>query len=223
MSKTFGVIVLLLNGLYAIAQNSEIRTIYHNENNDSIVLYDNYSEFRFGNVIGGGFVEYNNKKRKDFQLFNDINYTSNTQSTYELLYDHLYGADTISFTVKDDAGNNIDSRDFIIYTIGSDQGVKWANYNKFNRSYILVLKEMPKDNLLFINTNGYDPLKIKINSLKPVSYSIKLKKNKGSTTYLKNSNALIKCKKVNDSTLACKLKLVEESKDKDKVVLFKAN
>lgn len=50
-----------------------------------------------------------------------------------------------------------------------------------------------------------------------------MKKNKGRTTYLKNSNALIKCKKVNDSTLVCKPKLVEECKDKHEVVLHKAN
>lgn len=218
MRKVIFITTLLFAVLTVTSQNNNLVKTFYNENNDSIVLYENYAEFKFGNVIGGGFIKDRCETTNSFEIVNDLSYIGNTRSTYS---SNLVQEDenVFYFNLKDHNSKSIDKRDAIIYCLLPNGKANWAKIYGNDMPYQLKVNEIAADSLIYIDTHGYDPLKIKVKDLQAKLFTVVLFENPLYPTYLNGKNGKIECNYVDKTSLKCKYKFHKEMKEFEEILL----
>jgi len=218
MRKVLFMITLLFAFLTVTSQNNKQVKTFYNENNDSLVLHDNYAEFKFGNVIGGGFIKERCETTNSFEIVNDLSYIGNTRSTYS---SNLVQEDenVFYFNLKDHNNMPIDKRDAIIYCLLPNGQANWAKIYGNDMPYQLKVNEIAADSLVYIDTHGYDPLKIKVKDLQAKLFTVVLFENPLYPTYLNGKNGKIECNYVDKTSLKCKYKFHKEMKEFEEILL----
>ena len=208
MSKKQMVLLLTVISFVSVKSQNDQR-IYENKDGDYFIFSDNYVEYKLNNIIGGGEIKYRGNK---MIVKNDIDYMGGTKSFSEFKHDTLKGnIGSLKFVLQDEFGCLISSKDVFVSAYLNNGNVIWANYTHDSIFLELYLKEMPSDSLIYIDTYGYYPLKIKLNSLNSGTYNVTLIKNQENLFYEKVVNKKIVILSKNDKEIICVCKTRKKS------------
>lgn len=194
------VFILLLQSLL-IAQNN---TILYCDGINTIMITDDYAEFKFGSVIGGGQIE---RKNDTIIIRNDLYYTGQTKSFFSFMnYDHKFKKNKVSFIIKDVNNQDVSSKDFVISLTGKNFPTKIAH--EADGHYWFELNRITPDMRIWVDTYMYYPMKINAESISHGIYNITLVPSSDWLLYMRSvTGEEIYCVCQNDYNLICKRKI----------------
>jgi len=198
------------------------KQVYTNSQNDSITIFDDYVEFNFGGIMGGGNLAHFSNKEKGFKIIVDNKYAGKSNSTYKVSEKIHQDNQTFYLNIKDQNDKLVMNQEVLIYTV-LDESYGHIAKQISDGSFILHLDSMPKDSLIHIDTYGFDPIRIKIENLTSSRFSVILHRNPKHSRYLNYNKAEIICTYCNDSTLSCNYKFNSKLKDFIMTKLYKSN
>jgi hypothetical protein len=185
--------------------NSQTDTLVYCHDNDIILrITDDYAEFRFGSVIGGGNIE---KRNDTIIIYNDVNYTGQTRSYFTFIEnDPVKTNNKILFQVKDTNNQDVSPKDFAITLIGKNFPTRLAQES--DGYYWFYLDKITPDILIWVQTYMYFPLKINADNISPGIYHITLVPSSDWLLYMSSSaEEEIYCVRQSASTIFCKRKI----------------
>lgn len=196
--------------------------IYCGDNSSFLSITNDYAEFRFTNIIGGGRVD---KLRNRIIIHNDISYSGQSKSYYSFFANDLTAKKGYyEFIVKDENNKTISSKDIVIHAL---QNKKTLNVAKeIDGHFELLLKEIPYDSIIHVMTYMHYPLKIKLDSLSSGRYHITLTSSSEWLLYMTPAiGDKIVCKNKTHNTIICsrKIPLTRLKSHKTKEVLIRCD
>ncbi len=200
------ILITLVQFLFVINVVSQtLKTKYNNFEGDYLILSEDYAEFRFGSIFGGGSIDCRNEK-DSFEIINDFSYTDRTESyIHESAINHNGNSGLLRFQLLNENHDPVPSVDYIIYARKNEKATIWAKSLKTADNLELHLQRLPIDSMIYIEASNYYPLKIRLDDLTSKTFTIVLVKSNGNLLYAKDEHSKIVCKHINSDSLRCQI------------------
>jgi hypothetical protein len=196
-----------------------LKTKYNNLGGDYLILSNEYAEFRFGSIFGGGSIVFRNGQT-NFEINNDFSYTGRTESfILESATNQSVNSGVLRFQLWTENYTPLPSSEFVIYARKNKRATIFAESLKADGIAELHLQRLPIDSMIYIEANNLYPLKIRLDDITSKTYTIVLVESKGSLLYSKDEYTKIVCECINNDTLRC---LISQRWHKKKMKQFES-
>lgn len=200
------ILVTSFQFLFAMSVISQIhKTEYNNIEGDYLILTEDYAEYRFGSIFGGGEIERGNDNNS-FEIINDFGYMNQTKSyVLKNVINHNENPGILQFQLLNESLTPVPLVDYIIYSRKNNKSSICAKSVKSDGTAELYLQRLPIDSMVYIEASNYYPLKIRIDNLVSKTYTIVLAKSNGNLLYAKDENSKIVCEHIDRDSLRCQI------------------
>lgn len=169
---------------------------------DIIEIINDYAEYKIGGMIGGGYTIQKNNK---FIIKNDIGYCGGSKSNYRFISSTPKNHGMLQFIVELSDDKIVNPDEVLIFFRPNNHSIRWAKNH--NLGYELIIDKMPFDSMIYVESYGYYPLKIKLCDITSGKYYVTLSKSQDDILYVKEINSKIICRKTeNDTVIRCTIK-----------------